>query len=105
MCIPAGIGWNVNPAQAIGGDLICLLIKEREATSHENALEALLMVDRNIDGHIGFAAFKDSLRVREWRAATPAPHRPCVARGGCVAISEWACHVERVSVCPGGAAL
>src|SRR5262249_39815064 len=105
MRIPKGIGRNVNPSQAIGRDVINLLIEEREAASHKNALEALLMVDRNIDGHVGLAAFKNSLRIREWRAAPPAPHRPCVARGGSLAISEWACHVERVSICPADVAL
>src|SRR5262245_10813226 len=105
MCVPDSIGRNINPSQAIGSEVIDLLVEEREATSHENALEALLMVDRKIDGHIGLAAFKGSLRIRERRAATPAPHRPCVARGGCMAIAEWACHVERVSICPADVAL
>src|SRR5712675_590070 len=105
MRFPEGIGRNINPPQAIGGDLKDLRIEESETTSHEDALEALLMVHRNVDGDVACTAFKNSLRVRKWRAATPASHRPRVARGGCVAMSEGACHVEGVTISPVGATL
>src|ERR1700704_3996891 len=98
MRVPESIGRNINPPQTISGDLEHLRIEKSETTSYENPLKALLMVHRNVDRHIALAAFKNSLRVREWRAATPAPHRPRIARGGCVAISEWACHIERVNI-------
>src|SRR5438477_8506659 len=105
MRVPESIGRNINPPQAIGGDLEDLCIEKSEATSHENALKAVLMIHRNINGHIARTAFKDGLRIRERRAATPVPHRPRVARGGCVAIFEWTCHVERISIHPVGVAL
>src|SRR5262245_60523782 len=105
MSVPESIGRNVNPPQAIGGDLKDLRIEEREAASHESALEALLMVYRNVDGHVALAAFKNGLGVREWCAATPAPHGSCVARRGCVAFSERACHVKCISISPVGVAL
>src|SRR5262245_45319774 len=105
MRVPQSIGRHFNSSQAIGGDLKDLRIEKSKATSHEGAPKALLMVYGNVDGHIALAAFKNSLRVRKWRAATPAPHGPRVARSSCVAISERACHVERVSIRPGDAAL
>src|SRR5689334_21646647 len=105
MRIPESIGWNINTSQAIVSDLEDLRIEEREAASHESALKALLMVYRNVDGHIALATFKNGLRVREGGAATPAPHGPCIAGRGWVAFSERACHVERISICPAGAAL
>src|SRR5882672_1949743 len=105
MRVPESIGRNVNLLQAIGGDLKDLGIEKSEATSDEDALEALLMVHRNVDGHVACTAFKNSLRVRERRPATPAPDRPRVARAGCVAFPEWTCHIELVSISPVGAAL
>src|SRR5262245_58718432 len=63
------------------------------------------MIHGNVGGHIACAAFKNSLRGREWRTAMPAPYSPRVARAGCVAFSERACHVESISICPVGAAL